>query len=351
MIARRPRSHLPLGRTLSALALPVVLAFAAQAPVAAQEPLPADNELLAAARENFAPLPNPDPSDLEQPMVQLGRRLFWDQRLSSTGTIACASCHTVEAWGADARPTSTDARGRQTKRNSQTVLLAMLQPKLRWTSDRDSGAHQAEKSLTGSMGFAKADDVVPLLQQHGYEDHFRAAWPDVAEPVTPQHYAQALQAYQATLVTPAPFDRFLQGDTNALTAAQKHGLRTFLDTGCADCHDGALLGGTRLRKFGVEKPYWEATGSAKVDEGLFTTTEKEADRHRFRVSMLRNVAKTGPWFHDGSVADLQRAVQVMAEVQFGERLADADAAAIVAFLASLTGEVPRHYGPADDPVK
>jgi cytochrome c peroxidase len=223
------------------------------------------------------------------------------------------------------------------------VFNSTLQPCLRWTGDRKSAAHQAEKSLTGSMGFASADTVVPLLKSLGYEPAFKAAFPQEPAPLSPTHYARAIQAYEETLVTPAPFDRFLAGENDTLTAPQKAGLRAFLAAGYADCHSGPLLGGRGLRKFGVKKDYWLATRSEKQDAGLFETTKVESDRNRFRVSMLRNIAKTGPYFHDGSVADLMEAVQVIADVQLGIRLPDSDAAAIAAFLESLTGSIPSNY--------
>lgn len=144
-------------------------------------------------------------------------------------------------------------------------------------------------------------------------------------------------------MTPAPFDRFLSGENDALTAQQKAGLKVFLDAGCADCHSGPLLGGRGLKQFGLKKDYWLATRSEKQDAGLFETTKVESDRNRFRVSMLRNIAKTGPFFHDGSIADLKEAAQAMAEVQLGSRLPEADAAGIVSFLESLTGAIPANY--------
>jgi len=280
---------------------------------------------------------------LTQPDVKLGRALFWDARLSADGKTACASCHAAGDWGADRRRFSPDARGKNTARNSQTVFNSIAQPNLRWTGDRKSGAHQAEKSLTGSMGFATPHAVLPLLKEHGYEAAFKAAFPKEAEPMTAANYARAIEAYEATLVTPAPFDRFLAGDDQALDAKQKAGLEVFISAGCADCHRGALLGGNALKKFGVVKDYGPATRSEKLDAGVFDATKVEADRYKFRVSMLRNIARTGPYFHDGSVADLKEAVQVMADVQLGKRLSDADAAAVVAFLEALTGEIPRNY--------
>jgi cytochrome c peroxidase len=195
------------------------------------------------------------------------------------------------------------------------------------------------------MGLASADAVVPLLVDLGYESAFRAAYPMDAEPVSPANYAKAIQAYEATLVTPAPFDRFLGGDDDALNAQQRAGLETFMTAGCANCHKGALLGGESLEKFGVVKDYWLATQSEKQDVGRFEASMDEADRYRFRVSMLRNIAKTAPYFHDGSVENLDRAVQVMADVQLDTQLSEADTAAIVSFLESLTGDVPPHYSP------
>lgn len=295
------------------------------------------------AEEAFGKL-DPVPAErLEQPDVKLGQALFWDVRISLDGKTACASCHVASDYGADRRTFSPDAKGKTTTRNAQTVFNAVLQPSLRWTGDRKSGAQQAERSLTGSMGLASADAVVPLLEKLGYAPQFQAAFPDQTDPVSPANYGRAIEAYEATLVTPAPFDRFLAGDDDALSADAQRGLALFLKTGCADCHSGRLVGGESLEKFGQKKDYWLATQSAKRDPGRFEATQQEADRNVFRVSMLRNIAQTGPYFHDGSVATLRDAVQTMADVQFGARLSDVDANAIVAWLESLTGDVPANY--------
>jgi len=137
----------------------------------------------------------------------------------------------------------------------------------------------------------------------------------------------------------------LTGDDGALTERQKAGLRSFVSTGCAGCHNGPRLGGTMLSKFGVVKDYWLETGSQKIDQGRFAITKKEEDRYVFRVPMLRNAAKTAPYFHDGSVETLERAVRVMASVQLGRTLEDATVAELVSFLDSLTGEIPSNYAP------
>lgn len=305
--------------------------------------------LLEDAKATFGIVSAPTQEELAKPIVELGQHLFWDERLSANGKTACASCHAASSWGADAERFSLDAKEKRTKRNSQTVFNSMLQPHLRWTGDRKSGAHQAEKSLTGSMGFANADEITALLKQHGYESMFQTAFPSNPNSLTPANYAKAIEAYEATLNTPAPLDRYLDGQTTVLSEEQKRGLRLFLNVGCVDCHSGKLLGGESLEKFGVHSAYWKATGSDARDAGLFESTNKEGDRFRFRTSMLRNVEKTGPYFHDGSVATLSEAVRVMAKVQLDKELDSQQIQSIVAFLTSLTGEVPANYSPRPRP--
>ena len=223
--------------------------------------------------------------------------------------------------------------------------MAQDQVALRWYGDRRDGAHQAEGSITGSMGFAEVNDLLCALEAQGYEAAFRAAFSAQAEPLTSTNYAQALQAYQRSLRTPSRFDAFLQGDNSALSRQQLVGLRTFIATGCVSCHSGPLLGGNSMQKFGVFKDYWLATGSSPVDLGRINVTKQEADKYVYRVPMLRNVAKTAPYFHDGSVGRLEDAVRIMAEVQLGRTLSAADIADIATFLGSLTGDLPQHYAP------
>jgi cytochrome c peroxidase len=281
----------------------------------------------------------------ESSQARLGRALFWDTRVSLDGKTACASCHFAGDWGADRRPASIDARGEATSRHSPTVFNSMSQPALRWLGDRKTGADQAEGSLTGSMGFASKQDGVAKIAKLDYLAAFRAAYPQDPEPLSARNYGRAIEAYEATLVTPAPFDRFVGGDDGALSDPQKAGLREFIATGCAGCHNGPLLGGGTFQRFGVVKDYWAETGSKKIDVGRFAATKKEEDRYVFRVPMLRNVAKTAPYFHDGSVDRLDRAVRIMGAVQLGRALDDDSVASIVAFLETLTGEVPAHYAP------
>lgn len=302
-----------------------------------------DEPLLGQARALFGVLPEvtaPDPA-----RVALGRQLFWDTRISADGRTACASCHHVEDGSADRRPRSPDARGKQTLRNSQPVFNATLQPFLRWTGDRKDAAAQARGSLTGSMGFENLQEAEAALRANGYAPHFEEVFTGPGPDLSADNYAVAIAAYEDTLITPGPFDRFLQGDPTALDAQQRDGLRTFIETGCAGCHRGPLLGGDSLQKFGLVKDYWTETGSDPIDTGRFRDSGQEADRAVFRVAMLRNVARTAPYFHDGSVASLGQAVAIMARVQLGRELSDAQVQSIVSFLGALDGKVPDNYGP------
>jgi cytochrome c peroxidase len=307
------------------------------------------DKLLATAKTLFAPVLPVSEKEINTAEAVLGRALFWDTRISLDGKTACASCHAAEDWSADKRKLSINAKGQPTTMHSQAMFMAQDQTVLCWYGDRRDGAHQAQGSISGSMGFENAQAVVPALKAAGYEAAFAAAFPTPpagqADAVTPENYARALQIYQRTLRTPAPFDQFLNGNAQALNTEQLSGLDKFVSYGCVGCHSGPLLGGNSLQKFGVVKDYWLATGSTKVDAGRFNITKKEEDKYVYRVPMLRNIAKTAPYFHDGSVDKLEDAVRVMAEVQLGRQAPDADVADIVAFLTSLTGDVPKHYAP------
>lgn len=325
-------------RTLMSLGLLAALAGGATG-------VHADEALRSQALQLFGQLKAPSALARESLQAQLGRAIFWDTRLSLDGKTACASCHRAEDFSADRRPFSTDARGKHTRRHSQPVFNAMRQASLRWTGDRRDGAHQASGSMTGSMGFPSVDQGLARLRELGYEKMFQAAYPEDAQALSAANYGRALQAYQETLVTPAAFDDYLAGRNDALDRRQLRGLKTFIETGCAGCHSGPLLGGTSLQRFGVVRDYWLETGSKKIDLGRAASSRKEEDRYVFRVPMLRNVARTAPYFHDGSVERLDEAVRIMASVQLGRQLDATAVADIVAFLDALTGKVPDNYAP------
>ncbi|MEX0964379.1 MAG: cytochrome c peroxidase [Pseudohongiellaceae bacterium] len=306
--------------------------------------LGAETELRLEAQALFGTIDPVTSEEMNAPKIALGRALFWDESLSVNKETACASCHLAGDWGADRRERSLDARGKLTRRHSQSVFNTQAAVAgLRWLADRPSGAAQATGSVTGSMGFAEREDLIAALRLGNYESHFETVFAEQSQPLTVANYAQALQAYQESLRTPAALDRWLSGDDQALTAQQRRGMRRFIDTGCAACHDGALLGGNRLAKFGVLSNYRALTGSDAGDTGQMLATGNEVDRDLFRIQPLRNVAQTAPYFHDGSVATLAEAVNIMAQVQLGQQLSSAEVAEIVAFLHTLSGEVPLHF--------
>lgn len=303
----------------------------------------ADPRLRESAAQFFGTVTEATPAERNAPQAQLGRALFWDARISGNGQVSCASCHAAESGGSDSRVKSIDARGKPMPRQSQTVFNAMHQPQLRWLGDRPDPAKMAEGLATGPLGFASQADVLAALEKAGYRERFRTAFSGETDPLSMTNYGRAIAAYQRTLNTPSAFDRYLAGDERALTPKQEAGLRRFIDTGCVGCHSGPLLGGMTFQRFGMTRDYATVTGSNPVDPGRYAITSKEEDRNVFRVPMLRNIAQTAPYFHDGSVATLPEAVRVMADLQLGRKMNSTEANEIAAFLESLTGAIPLNF--------
>jgi cytochrome c peroxidase len=201
-------------------------------------------------------------------------------------------------------------RERPHPRNAPTVLNTGLNFIIHWRGDRDSLEDQVIKALTSPITSSQPDEraVLDRLEQiPGYSPLFKAAFPDDPLPMTGKNIAKAIGAFERTLVTPAPFDRYLGGDVEALSPKARAGLGTFMNTGCVTCHNGVLVGGGMYRKFGVVEDYWNATGSKVIDKGRADVTKDPSDLYLFRVASLRNVAMTAPYFHDGSVATLPEA--------------------------------------------
>src|SRR5215472_904814 len=312
-----------------------------------------DAALLAEARQVFQPLPfQPLPKDMgtaDAPVtkerVMLGRMLFFDPRLTADGNVSCATCHLPALYGTDARPTSIGVKQRPHPRNAPTILNAALAFVNHWRGDRGSLEDQAEQALKSPItsGLEERDVVDRLGHIGGYASLFEAAFQKDQHPITVKTMAVAIAAYERTLVTPSRFDAYLAGDVAALSPAARAGLQTFIKTGCAACHSGVGIGGGMYQKFGILEDYWTATGSQTIDKGRADVTKDPADLYVFRVPSLRNVAMTAPYFHDGSVARLPDAVRVMARVQLGVTLGEAETSDIVTFLESLTGELPANF--------
>lgn len=289
----------------------------------------------------------PAPAGADRARIELGRRLFFEPLVSADGTVSCATCHTLENWGSDGLAKSVGFMNRENARNAPTVINAAGQLAQHWRGDRTSLEDQAERSVTGmaSFGNETPEAVMDRLRDADYEPDFKAAFPDDTAPLVIKRFAEAVGAYERTLIAPSRFDDFLSGNDAALTRDELQGLSDFVDTGCAGCHGGPLLGGQSLKKFGVTRDYPELTHSAKPDAGRFDVTQQEADRNVFKVPVLRNVEHTGPYFHDGSVAELDSAVRVMGEAQLGRQLADGAVASIVTFLRTLSAPVPAQFAP------
>lgn len=304
--------------------------------------------LLKQATALFKPLPKEMAAPgvrLTRPRVELGRKLFFDPRLTVDGNVACATCHQPGLYGSDGLATSIGVRQRAHPRNAPTVLNSALGI-THWRGDRTSVEDQVVKAMASPITFSQPDEKAVLDRLRaiaGYASLFKAAFPGEADPITAQNTATAIGAYERTLVTPSPFDVYLTGRVDALSPAARSGLERFIGLGCAACHQGVGLGGAMFRKFGVIEEYWKATGSREIDKGRFDVTHDPNDLYVFRVPSLRNVAMTAPYFHDGSVAMLPEAIRVMARVQLGIKIADEDADYIHAFLQSLTGALPASF--------
>ena len=303
-------------------------------------------ELWEDARLRFKALPDaaPNPENsVTTAKVELGKKLYFDTQLSEQGTISCNSCHDLANFGVDSLPTSPGDDGGFGDRNSPTVLNAALHGTQFWDGRAGDVEEQAGMPILNpvEMAIPSEDFLVERLSgSDEYRQLFADAFPEETDPLTYLNIQRALGAFERTLLTPAPFDAYLKGDPEAISAEAKSGLHTFMRLGCTACHNGVNVGANSFQKFGLHGRYWEHTGSAEVDLGREQVTEDENDRYFFRVASLRNVEMTAPYFHDGSVETLEEAVRVMVRIQLGIELTDQQVTDLASFLRSLTGVVP-----------
>ncbi len=318
----------------------------------------AEGNLLARARALFKPLPavagTPE-RPLTPERIELGRALFFEPRVSADGKQSCASCHQPSFYGAEPVALSIGLRGAVLPRNAHTVFNASLLIAQHYGGNRADVEEQAMRALTSPVAYGNANYAAAearLRALPGYRAQFEKAFPGEAEPATADNWGKAIGAFERTLLTPAAFDRYLEGDSEAMGKQAKHGLDKFIAVGCVACHNGVTVGGQMYQKFGVTADYWTLTGSKEMealkgrDRGRFHDTKNEADAFMFKVPQLRNVTRTPPYFHDGTVADLKEAVRIMGKLQLGRDLDAADIDDIVAFLDALTGEVPANFSSA-----
>jgi len=305
-----------------------------------------DEDLLREANKIFGPLPKAMVSEknpITPEKVKLGKILFYDTRISVDGTVSCSRCHPIGLYAADGLRKSIGNNCKVNPRNAPTLFNAAGQISEHWIGNRIDVEDQAKQSVIGppSFGMPSYEAVEKKLREiKGYVELFKAAFPADSNAVTVDNFAKAVGAFERTLVTPSPFDAFLKGETAALNEREKRGLKTYIGMGCMMCHFGPFLGGQMYQKFGVLEPYWKYTKSEPVDEGRYAATKNEADKYVFKVPIHRNVAKTSPYFHDGSVDKLEDAVWIMGKIQLGKDLNKSQVEETVTFLKSLTGKIP-----------
>lgn len=270
--------------------------------------------------------------------VALGRALYNDTRLSVGNDISCNSCHRLDNFGVDNEPTSPGTKGQRGDRNSPSSFNAAIHIAQFWDGRADSVEKQALGPILNPKEMAMPSEKEVLKRLKGDPNTvaaFQAAFPGERDPVTYANVGNAIGAFERTLMTPSKLDRYLKGDDAALSDEEKKGARLFVETGCAACHNGVGIGGGMYQKLGLVKPY------PTTDAGRFAVTKNESDKMVFKVPSLRNVEKTGPYFHDGSVKTLPEAVSTMAEYQLGKKLSPEQVTDIVVFLKALTAEPAR----------
>jgi len=282
-------------------------------------------------------------SEITMAQIKLGKILYFDTRLSMNETQSCNTCHNLSTYGVDNLPTSPGDNGELGTRNSPTVIYAALNGKQFWDGRAADVEEQAGMPITNPVEMAIPNEqflVDRLSKIEGYKTLFAAAFPDEKEPLTFANIQKAIAEFEKTLITVDNFDKYLMGDISALNEQERKGLNTFISTGCATCHAGVAVGGDLFMKFGLFQPYEELTNSKVVDKGKFDVTGNEADMFVFKSPSLRNIAKTSPYFHDGSVESLEQAIDIMAKAELGKELSEQEISEIATFLNALTGELP-----------
>ena len=294
--------------------------------------------LVSVGASSDEPIQKIEPHNVTNPaIVELGKKLFFDPRLSRSGFISCNSCHNLSMGGTDNLPTSIGHGWQKGPINAPTVLNASFNVAQFW----DGRAHDLEAQAAGpianagEMALTHELAVEVIGSVPGYVSEFEMVYG--SSDVNIGRITRAIAAFEETLVTPnSRFDRWLAGDPAALSQQERLGYDLFKRSGCAMCHYGPAAGGTSFRKMGVIEPY--RTASSAI--GRAAVTGRDADQSVFKVPTLRNIELTYPYFHDGAVDSLADAVSVMARVQIGRAFAPEENASVVAFLRTLTGDVP-----------
>lgn len=277
-----------------------------------------------------------------QPLVDLGHYLFYDPRLSVSGTVSCNSCHDLGKFGMNNSVVATGEGALQGSRNIPSVFNAALHNIYFW--DARSSALEDQP---GKMVLRQDERSVPhlgvivdrLRSDTLYIRLFGLAFPDEGHPVNYANVGRAIGAFERTLLTPSRFDMYMDGDLMALDVEEKQGLALFMDAGCDVCHRGVAVGGGFLQKFGIYTDYRTLASGRVDDRGRMELTGDTSDKDRFKVPGLRNAQMTYPYFHNGSVSSLDSSVRIMARTELNMELTRSQTDEIVAFLKTLTGDI------------
>lgn len=292
----------------------------------------------------FSPLQTmPPATGTDALKVNLGRRLYYETHLSTNNSTSCNSCHELAKYGVDpGQPVSSGFNGKPGGRNSPTVYNAGLQFSQFWDGRAPTLAAQAAGPMMNpvEMGMPGPEAVIAYIRSNpGYVKQFKDAFPTQKDAITMENVTAAIASFEERLQTPARWDEYIKGNEQALSDAEKQGLRVFLNTGCASCHAGAGMGGNSFAKLGTYQDWPDE----KSDTGRMGLTHQPRDLMYFKVPLLRNVTMTGPWFHDGKVKSIDEAVQMMGKYQLGRNLTASEVHSIVMYLNTLTGPIPQEY--------
>ena len=313
---------------------------------------------LAFAQNGYLPDKPPVPKNNKQTKekIELGQMLFMDPRLSYDGSISCNSCHNVMNGGSDNRSVSVGVNGHKGGRSAGTVFNSAFYSVQFWDGRANSLEDQAKGPLTNpiEMGNKNHKQVVERLKKiPGYVKLFKKVFGG-KKSLNIDNVAKAIASYERTLVTPnSPYDRFMKGDKKALGVNAQKGMELFGSIGCASCHSGPNFSGPTLPEgtgFFMKFPTFDKTAYDKKykfteDKGRYEVTKNKSDMYMFRVPTLRNIALTAPYFHNGKVLTLDEAVKVMAKTQLNKDLKNDEVKALVAFLNSLSGTIPKQSMP------
>ena len=305
-----------------------------------------DKDLSKTAKALFGIIPSKEatPDKISAEQIELGRKIFFDYRLSKDGSTACVRCHQPQYYSTDRLPQSSGFNSNKGARNAQSILNLKYQEVVHWRNDRTSIEDQALRSFTTPLSYGNSTTAEALkrFELAGYAPLFARAFPKSDKALALENAAVALGAYQRSLTTRAPFDRFLEGDIKAISVQARKGLNEFITVGCASCHNGTAVGGRTMQKFGVYQNYWNLTKSSKPDMGRQDVSKKEEDLYVFKVPSLRNITETAPYFHDASAQNLETAIRWMGKLQLDKDLSDEQVVLIKAFLETLKGELPKN---------